>query len=114
MGLPMTSLREHPLYADVVGGLTTFVTMAYIVVVNPGILSTAGTGMPFGGVLTATVLIAFSMTLLMGLYAKLPFAVAPGMGLNAFFAFTLVLQNHVPWPTALGIVFWAEIGRAHV
>jgi AGZA family xanthine/uracil permease-like MFS transporter len=83
--------------------------MAYIVIVNPSILSTAGTGMPFSGVLTATVLIAFSMTLMMGLYARLPFAVAPGMGLNAFFAFTIVLQQGVPWPIALGIVFWAGV-----
>ena len=82
--------RRGLLYADVIGGVTTFFTMAYIVVVNPGILSTPGTGMPFSGALTATVLIASSMTLLMGLYAKLPFAVAPGMGLNAFFAFTIV------------------------
>ena len=66
--------------------------------------------MPFSGVLTATVLVAFSMTLLMGLYARLPFAVAPGMGLNAFFAYTIILQDGVPWQTALGMVFWA--GRA--
>src|SRR3954465_4225884 len=98
---------EHALYADVIGGVTTFFTMAYIVVVNPAILSTPGTGLPFTGALTATVLIASSMTLLMGLYARLPFAVAPGMGLNAFFAFTIVLQNKVPWQTALGMVFWA-------
>ena len=71
--------------------------------------STPGTGMPFSGALTATVLIAFSMTLLMGLYARLPFAVAPGMGLNAFFAFTIVLQQQVPWQTALGMVFWAGV-----
>src|SRR5688572_13642300 len=83
--------------------------MAYIVVVNPGILSTPGTGISFAGALTATVLIAFSMTLLMGLYADLPFAVAPGMGLNAFFAYTIVIQNQVPWPTALGMVFWAGV-----
>lgn len=83
--------------------------MSYIVVVNPSILSTPGTGMPFTGAMTATVLIAFSMTLLMGLYARLPFAVAPGMGLNAFFAFTIVLQQHVPWQTALGMVFWAGV-----
>jgi AGZA family xanthine/uracil permease-like MFS transporter len=89
--------------------VTTFFTMAYIVVVNPSILSTPGTGMPFTGVMTATVLIAFSMTLLMGLYARLPFAVAPGMGLNAFFAFSIVLQQQVPWPIALGIVFWAGV-----
>jgi adenine/guanine/hypoxanthine permease len=95
--------------ADVIGGVTTFFTMAYIVVVNPSILSTAGTGMTFSGALTATVLIASSMTLLMGLYARLPFAVAPGMGLNAFFAFTIVLQNKVPWQTALGMVFWAGV-----
>ena len=92
-----------------IGGVTTFFTMAYIVVVNPAILSTPGTGMPFSGALTATVLIASSMTLLMGLYARLPFAVAPGMGLNAFFAFTIVLQNKVPWQTALGMVFLAGV-----
>ena len=83
--------------------------MAYIVVVNPTILSTPGTGMPFSGVLTATVLVCSTMTLLMGLYANLPFGVAPGMGLNAFFTFTIVLQNGVPWPIALGIVFWAGV-----
>src|SRR5687768_454950 len=83
--------------------------MAYIVVVNPGILSTPGTGIPFSGALTATVLIACSMTLLMGLYAKLPFAVAPGMGLNAFFAYTIILQQGVWWQVALGITFWAGV-----
>src|SRR5258708_13347783 len=98
---------DRGLYGDVIGGVTTFFTMSYIVVVNPSILSTTGTGMPFSGALTATVLIASSMTLLMGVYARLPFAVAPGMGLNAFFAFTIVLQNHVPWQTALGMVFCA-------
>jgi AGZA family xanthine/uracil permease-like MFS transporter len=97
------------LYGDIAGGVTTFFTMAYIVIVNPGILSTPGTGMPFDGALTATVLVASSMTLLMGLYARLPFAVAPGMGLNAFFAFTIVIQNKVPWQTALGMVFWAGV-----
>jgi AGZA family xanthine/uracil permease-like MFS transporter len=102
-------LNTSSKYGDLAGGVTTFFTMAYIVVVNPGILSTPGTGMPFSGALTATVLIAAVMTLLMGLYAKLPFAVAPGMGLNAFFAYTIVLQSHVPWQTALGMVFWAGV-----
>jgi AGZA family xanthine/uracil permease-like MFS transporter len=101
--------RGRALYPEIVGGVTTFFTMAYIVVVNPGILATPGTGMPFSGALTATVLVACSMTLLMGLYADLPFAVAPGMGLNAFFAFTIVLQARVPWQTALGMVFWAGV-----
>jgi AGZA family xanthine/uracil permease-like MFS transporter len=107
--MPDADTRQATFYGDVIGGVTTFFTMAYIVVVNPSILSTPGTGMPFTGAMTATVLIAFSMTLLMGLYARLPFAVAPGMGLNAFFAFSIVLQQQVPWPTALGMVFWAGV-----
>jgi len=97
------------LSADVIGGVTTFVTMAYILVVNPSILATPGTGVPFSGAMTATVVIACTMTLLMGVYARLPFAVAPGMGLNAFFAFTIVLQGQVPWQVALGMVFWAGV-----
>lgn len=94
---------------EIIAGVTTFFTMAYIVIVNPTILSTAGTGMPFAGVLTATVLVCSTMTLLMGLYARLPFGVAPGMGLNAFFTYTIILQGGVPWPVALGIIFWAGV-----
>src|SRR3954471_3911596 len=101
--------QRRAIYPEVIGGITTFFTMAYILVVNPSILATDGTGMPFSGALTATVVVACSMTLLMGLYADLPFAVAPGMGLNAFFAFTIVLQSKVPWQTALGMVFWAGV-----
>lgn len=97
------------LKTEAVAGLTTFLTMAYIVVVNPAILSTDGTGISFSGALTATVLVCFSMTLLMGLYAKLPYAVAPGMGLNAFFTYSIILGQGVPWQTALGIVFWAGV-----
>ncbi len=93
---------------EVVAGLTTFLATSYIVVVNPAILSD-GTGMPFDGVLTATVLLCAVMTILMGVYARLPFAVAPGMGLNAFFAYTIVVGQQVPWPTALGMVFWAGV-----
>lgn len=94
---------------EVAAGITTFFTMSYIVIVNPSILATQGTGMPFDGVLTATVAVCFLMTLLMGVYADLPFAVAPGMGINAFFTYTLVLRDGVPWPVALGIVFWAGV-----
>jgi AGZA family xanthine/uracil permease-like MFS transporter len=94
---------------EIIAGITTFLTMSYIVVVNPTILSTAGTGIPFSGALTATVLVCFTMTLLMGLYARLPFGVAPGMGLNAFFAYTLIINGGIPWPIALGIVFWAGV-----
>jgi len=97
------------LRTEAIAGITTFFTMAYIVVVNPSILSTPGTGMTFSGVLTATVLICFVMTLLMGVYAKLPFAVAPGMGINAYFTFTVILTQKVWWQTALGIIFWAGV-----
>lgn len=94
---------------EIIAGITTFFTMSYIVIVNPTILSTEGTGMPFSGVLTATALLCSTMTLLMGVYANLPFGVAPGMGLNAFFTYTIVLQGGVAWPVALGIVFWAGV-----
>jgi adenine/guanine/hypoxanthine permease len=97
------------LRTEAIAGVTTFFTMAYIVVVNPSILSTPGTGMAFSGVLTATVLVCFVMTLLMGVYAKLPFAVAPGMGINAYFTFTVILTQKVWWQVALGIVFWAGV-----
>jgi adenine/guanine/hypoxanthine permease len=104
-------IRPDPvsLRTEIIAGITTFFTMSYIVFVNPAILSTSGTGMPFSGVLTATVLVCALMTLLMGLYADLPFGVAPGMGLNAFFTFSIVLQGGVPWPVALGVVFWAGV-----
>jgi adenine/guanine/hypoxanthine permease len=94
---------------EVIGGITTFLTMAYIVIVNPSILSSNGTGIPFSGALTATVLVCFTMTLLMGLYARLPFGVAPGMGLNAFFTYTIIINGGVAWPVALGIIFWAGV-----
>jgi adenine/guanine/hypoxanthine permease len=97
------------LSTEVAAGITTFFTMAYVVVVNPAILSSEGTGLPFSGVMTATVLLAASMTIAMGLYARLPFGVAPGMGINAFFAFRIILGQKVPWQTALGIVFWAGV-----
>lgn len=88
---------------EILAGITTFMTMAYILVVNPGILSQAG--MDFGAVFTATALSAAVATMLTGLYAKLPFAQAPGMGLNAFFAFTIVKQMGYSWEFALTAVF---------
>lgn len=104
---PLTT--APPLRTEILAGVTTFFTMAYIVVVNPSILATPGTGMSFSGVMTATVILSAAMTMFMGLYARLPFAVAPGMGINAFFAFTLILGKKVPWEQALGVVFWAGV-----
>ncbi|HSO86158.1 MAG TPA: NCS2 family permease, partial [Draconibacterium sp.] len=88
---------------EVLAGITTFMTMAYILAVNPDILS--ATGMDKGAVFTATALSALIATLVMALYAKLPFALAPGMGLNAFFAFTVVLGMGHSWQFALTAVF---------
>ena len=88
---------------EVIAGLTTFLTMAYILAVNPSILSDAG--MDKGAVFTATVVSSVLATLVMAMYAKLPFALAPGMGLNAFFAYTVVLTMGYSWQFALTAVF---------
>ena len=88
---------------EILAGITTFMTMAYIIFVNPGILS--NTGMPFGSLLVATCLGASFATFLMAFFANYPFALAPGMGLNAFFAFTVVLGMKIPWQIALAAVF---------
>lgn len=87
---------------EVIGGITTFLTMAYILAVNPDILGDAG--MDKGAVFTATVISSVIATLVMALYAKLPFALAPGMGLNAFFAYTIVLAMGYTWQFALTAV----------
>lgn len=88
---------------DILGGITTFLTMAYILAVNPSILSDAG--MDAGAVFTATAVSSIVATLIMAIYAKLPFALAPGMGLNAFFAYTIVLTMGYSWQFALTAVF---------
>lgn len=88
---------------EIIAGITTFLTMAYIVVVNPSILS--NTGMDFGAVFVATCIAAVIGTLIMGLWANYPIALAPGMGLNAFFSFTVVGSMGYSWQVALGAVF---------
>jgi adenine/guanine/hypoxanthine permease len=92
---------------ELLGGVTTFVTMAYIVVVNPQILSQAG--MPPEGVAFATCVSAAAATLVMGLYANYPIALAPGMSLNAYFTYSVCLSMHVPWQTALAVVFFSGV-----
>ena len=88
---------------EVLAGCTTFLTMAYIVLVNPAILGQAG--MPVASVAAATCFAAAFASILMGMVANTPLALAPGMGLNAYFSFTVVQQMGVPWPIALGCVF---------
>ncbi len=98
-------LKDHntTIRQEVIAGVTTFVTMSYIIIVNPKILEAAG--MPFGPSMAATILTAFVGTLLMGIYAKRPFAIAPYMGENAFVAFTVVKVMGFSWQQALGAIF---------
>ena len=95
--------NETTVRRELFAGLTTFMAMAYVVVVNPRILSEGG--MPADGVLFATCLSAALATLVMGLWANYPIALAPGMSLNAYFTYSVVMGRGVPWQTALGVVF---------
>src|SRR5512138_1947949 len=97
-----TSYRQ-----ETIAGITTFLTMAYIIIVNPAILEAAG--IPRGPSMTATIISAAFGTLVMGIYAKRPFAIAPYMGENAFIAFTVVKGLGFPWQTALGAIFIAGV-----
>ena len=92
---------------EILAGITTFLATMYIIVVNPAILSQAG--MPFSGVLTATILVSAFSSIMMGVYAKNPIIIAPGMGINAFFTYTVVIGMGVDWHIVLGAVFWAGI-----
>src|SRR5271170_2593210 len=92
---------------EILAGFTTFVTMAYIVFVNPSILHEAG--MPFKAVVAATCFCAAFGSIAMGAFARYPIALAPGMGLNAYFTYTVVKGMGVPWETALGAVFLSGV-----
>ena len=94
--------RKTDVRTEALGGLTTFATMAYIVFVNPAILSAAG--MPFGAVAVATALAAAIFSIVMGLYANVPFALASGLGINAIVAFDIVLGHKVPWQVGMACV----------
>ena len=92
---------------EIIAGTTTFLTMMYIIVVNPMILSNAG--MPFSGVLTATIMVSAFSSIMMGIYAKNPIALAPGMGINAFFTYSIVIGMNESYQNALGAVFWSGV-----
>ncbi|MGL5232486.1 MAG: NCS2 family permease, partial [Fusobacteriaceae bacterium] len=95
--------RGSTIKSEVIGGVTTFLTMSYVIFVNPMILSESG--MDKGALISVTVISAVIGTLLSAFIANAPFALAPGMGLNAFFTYSLVMGRGVPWETALGVVF---------
>jgi len=100
------SLKQHNtnIKTELIAGLTTFAAMSYILIVNPSILGMSG--MPVAGLITVTALAACIGTLLMAWLTNYPVALAPGMGLNAFFAFTICISREIPWEAALGIVFY--------
>ena len=107
---PWPNRDRPPLTTEIIAGVTTFFTMAYIVVVNPAILSSPGTGMPFSGALTATVLVCFTMTLLMGALRAAAVRRRAGHGPQRVLRLhASIISGGVPWPVALGIVFWAGV-----
>lgn len=99
--------QKHSVKIEVLAGLTTFLTMSYILAVNPQIMGE--TGMDKGALFSATVISAAVATLVMAFYAKMPFALAPGMGINAFFAYTLVLTMGYTWQEALAAIFFEGV-----
>ena len=99
--------RGSSISTEVIAGFTTFITMVYIAIVNPAILSK--TGMDFNGVFIATIIATITGTLIMGVFANLPIAIAPGMGINAYFTFSVVLGMGLSWEKALGAVFISSI-----
>ncbi len=102
------SRKNHTaIKTEVIAGITSFLATMYIIIVNPSILS--HTGMPFSGVLTATVLVSAFSSIMMGIYAKNPIVVAPGMGINSFFTYAVVIGMNERWQVALGAVFWSGV-----
>ncbi|MCX5635098.1 MAG: NCS2 family permease [Planctomycetota bacterium] len=95
--------KQTSIRTEFVAGLTTFLTMAYVIFVNPNVLSK--TGMDENALIAVTCIVTALATIIVGIFGKAPIAMAPGMGLNAFFAYTLVLNDKVRWETALGVVF---------
>lgn len=104
MNLPQ---NRRSFLTEIVAGITTFATMAYILILNPQILSEAG--MDFDSVFFATIIATVISTFLMGIWAGYPFALAPGMGVNAYFALGLIVGQGIAWEVALGITFWSAI-----
>src|ERR671915_778017 len=89
---------------DTMAGVTTFIVMSYIIFLNPAILGLGGEGLPLAGAVTSTCLVAGVMTIIMGLYTNRAYAIAPGLGINAVVAFTLVANEGLSFPEAMGIV----------
>ena len=101
------SSKDFSLKTEVVAGATTFLAMMYIIIVNPVILGQAG--IPYSAAVTTTVITSVVCCILMGIFSNSPIAVAPGMGLNAFFTYSIVESLGISWQVALGVVFWSGL-----
>lgn len=102
-------VKDYQLSQELLGGLINFLAIAYIVIVNPLILNANGHGFPIAPVITSTVIVIIVMTMIAGLVIKLPFVIAPGMGINAIVAYTLIINDKLPIPTALGVILISSI-----
>ncbi|EKD25847.1 MAG: hypothetical protein ACD_79C01469G0005 [uncultured bacterium] len=100
-------MNTNNIKTEIIAGITTFLSSMYIIVVNPSILSACG--MQFSALVTATIIVSAISSILMGLYSKNPILLAPGMGINAYFTYSIVIGMNVPWQEALGTVFWSGI-----
>ncbi|MFP3190383.1 MAG: hypothetical protein RXR31_03475, partial [Thermoproteota archaeon] len=94
--------RNYRISTEILGGIVNFALISYAIILNPAIVSSAG--LPFGALMTTTIIVTIVFTFLVGLYARVPFIQSVYMGENAFFAFTVVLTYHIDWRIALGIV----------
>jgi len=99
--------RNYRISTEILGGIVNFALISYAIILNPAIVSSAG--LPFGALMTTTIIVTIVFTFLVGLYARVPFIQSVYMGENAFFAFTVVLTYHIDWRIALGIVFWSGV-----
>jgi len=94
---------------EIIAGITNFMAIAYIIILNPIIMNNGGNAFPVSATITATVITIVVMTMFVGFFVKLPFAMAPGMGFNAILTYSLVIQQKLPIPIALGVIFWSSI-----
>ncbi len=101
--------KMHSIKTEIFAGFTSFFTIAYIIIVVPKILNANGYGIPIEGSLAALVITVFVVNFISCFFVRLPYILAPGMGLNAFFAYSLILGNHIPWKTVLGVCFVSSV-----
>jgi AGZA family xanthine/uracil permease-like MFS transporter len=101
--------KQYDLQTEIWGGIANFMACVYVVIINPMLMYANGAGFPIAPSVTSTVVTVIVLTLISGFFLKLPFIMAPGMGFNIVITYNLVMQQHLPIPIALGIMFWSSI-----